>query len=160
MIDMFREISDACALGIPEKHHKVVGVIGAGGIVAGAHLPAYRKAGLSVHAITDIDKDKAASVAKDFDIPHVYATAEELLADPSIEVVDIAVPASEQPALLMAALDAGNTCSLRNLWPRRSRLQKRWLLKPVPLVSRLASINSFGSMKAWPQPTSWSRKGG
>ena len=107
MIDMFREISDACALGIPEKHHKVVGVIGAGGIVAGAHLPAYRKAGLSVHAITDIDEDKAASVAKDFDIPHVYATAEELLADPAIEVVDIAVPASEQPALLMAALDAG-----------------------------------------------------
>ena len=107
MIDMFREISDACALGIPEKHHKVVGVIGAGGIVSGAHLPAYKKAGLAVHAITDIDDAKASAVAKDFDIPHVYSSAEELLQDDAIEVVDIAVPASEQPALLLAALQAG-----------------------------------------------------
>ncbi|MGA1453399.1 MAG: Gfo/Idh/MocA family protein, partial [Pontimonas sp.] len=107
MIDMFREISEACALGIPSQHHKVVGVIGAGGIVSGAHLPAYKKAGLAVHAITDIDDAKATAVAKDFDIPHVYSSAEELLQDDAIEVVDIAVPASEQPALLLAALQAG-----------------------------------------------------
>lgn len=107
MIDLFAEISEACALEIPAHHHKKIGVIGAGGIVQGAHLPAYRKAGLPVHAITDIDKSKAQSLADEFGIPHVYDSAEALLADSEIEVVDIAVPASEQPALLMAALDAG-----------------------------------------------------
>lgn len=107
MIDMFREVSEACRLEIPKHHHKTIGVIGAGGIVAAAHLPAYAKAGLKVSAITDIDMAKAKALADQFGIEKVYASADELLADKSIEVVDIAVPASAQPALLMAALDAG-----------------------------------------------------
>ena len=48
MIDLFSDISAGCELTIPIAHHKGVGVIGAGGIVTGAHLPAYRKAGLPV----------------------------------------------------------------------------------------------------------------
>lgn len=107
MIDIFSEISEACALVIPAHHHKKVGVIGAGGIVQGAHLPAYQKAGLPIRAITDIDQTKAQALADEFGIPHVYPSAEALIADPEIEVVDIAVPASEQPALVLAALDAG-----------------------------------------------------
>lgn len=107
MIDLFRDISEGCRLEIPAHHHKTIGVIGAGGIVLGAHLPAYAKAGLPVHAITDIDRSKAESVAETFGIEVVYDSAEQLLADSNIEVVDIAVPASEQPALLTAALTAG-----------------------------------------------------
>jgi predicted dehydrogenase len=107
MIDLFRDISAACELSIPAHHRKVVGVIGAGGIVSGAHLPAYRKAGLPVRAITDINHDRAQQVAEDFSIPHVYGSVEELLADPEIEVVDIAVPVSQQREILIAALDAG-----------------------------------------------------
>ena len=120
MIDMFREISEACALGIPSQHHKVVGVIGAGGIVSGAHLPAYKKAGLAVHAITDIDDAKATAVAKDFDIPHVYSSAEELLQDDAIEVVDIAVPASWQRCR------QENTYLRKNRLRRPLRLPRRW----------------------------------
>jgi predicted dehydrogenase len=107
MIDVFRDISAACELSIPSHHHKVVGVIGAGGIVSGAHLPAYRKAGLPVHAITDINHDKAQQVAREFSIPQVHSSVDELLADPEIEVVDIAVPVSQQREILIAALDAG-----------------------------------------------------
>jgi predicted dehydrogenase len=107
VIDIFKEISDACALKIPAHHHKKIGVIGAGGIVQGAHLPAYKKAGLPIQGITDSDVPKAHTVAGEFGIPQVYDNAAELLADASLEVVDIAVPASEQPALVMAALDAG-----------------------------------------------------
>ena len=107
MIDLFHDISAACKLSIPAHHHKGVGVIGAGGIVSGAHLPAYSKAGLPVHAITDINHDRAQQVAQEFSIPHVYQSVEELLADPAIEVVDIAVPVSEQREILLAALQAG-----------------------------------------------------
>ena len=38
--------------------------IGAGGIVRDAHLPAYRKAGFPVVAITDLDQSKAEGLAK------------------------------------------------------------------------------------------------
>ena len=107
MIDVFSEISELCRLEIPAHHYKTIGVIGAGGIVSGAHLPAYAKAGLPVHAITDIDRSKAESVAETFGIEVVYDSVDQLLADSSIEVVDIAVPASEQPAILTAALAAG-----------------------------------------------------
>lgn len=107
MIDFLSDISEACRLEIPRHHHKPIGIIGAGGIVSGAHLPAYAKAGLPIHAITDIDRAKADSVAEQFGIRLVYDSAEELLADSEIEVVDIAVPASNQPAILTAALAAG-----------------------------------------------------
>lgn len=107
MIDLFGEISAACKLEIPAHHHRKIGIIGAGGIVEAAHLPAYKKASLPIYAITDINLARAESLAQKFGIPKVFQTAEELLADESIEVVDIAVPASEQPALLMAALEAG-----------------------------------------------------
>lgn len=107
MIDVFSEISAACKLEIPPHHHRKIGIIGAGGIVEAAHLPAYKKAGLPIYAITDINVQRAEALAQKYGIPKVFQTAEELLADESIEVVDIAVPASEQPAILMAALEAG-----------------------------------------------------
>ena len=39
-------------------------LIGAGGIVESAHLPAYQKAGLKVIGITDLDQQKARNIAK------------------------------------------------------------------------------------------------
>lgn len=107
MIDLFSDISSACQLTIPARHHRKIGAIGAGGIVSGAHQVAYAKVGLPIHAITDIDYAKAQSVAEQFGIPTVYGSVDELLADESIEVVDIAVPASAQPEVLTQALRAG-----------------------------------------------------
>ena len=69
--------------------------IGAGGIVRDAHLPAYKKAGFQVVAITDLDRGKAESVAKDFGIPKVLAGVQEAAAYAQGNAVfDIAVPAS------------------------------------------------------------------
>jgi len=107
VIDQLREISDYCRLEIPAAHRRKIGVIGAGGIVAAAHLPAYDLAGLPVHGITDLNLDRARELAEKHRIGRVYESYEQLLADPEIEVVDIAVPASEQPKILLAALAAG-----------------------------------------------------
>jgi predicted dehydrogenase len=69
--------------------------IGAGGIVRDAHLPAYRKAGFRVVAITDLDRSKAESLASVFGIPTVWAGVEDAVAHaPEDAVFDIAVPAS------------------------------------------------------------------
>ncbi|QGW30067.1 gfo/Idh/MocA family oxidoreductase [Phnomibacter ginsenosidimutans] len=73
-------------------------IIGAGGIVNAAHLPAYRLAGFNVQGICDIDVTKAQTTAAAFGIPHVFECPEEMLQQlPTNAVVDIAVPG---PALI------------------------------------------------------------
>ena len=99
MIDQFHEIADAVKLEVKPENKRKIGICGAGGIVDGAHLPAYKKAGLEVVAIFDTDHAKAPDVAKRHGIPTVYKTLAELLADPKVEIVDIAVPAAAQPEI-------------------------------------------------------------
>ena len=106
MIDFFREIAESCRLEIPESNRLPIAIIGAGGIVDGAHLPAYKKAGLEVVGITDVDGAKAQDVATRHGISRVYATIDELLSDPKVKVVDIAVPSVAQPAIFEQVANA------------------------------------------------------
>ena len=107
MIDIFSEVSAFCDLTIPSAHKVPIAIIGAGGIVDGAHLPAYEKAGLEVVGITDVDLAKAADVAARHGIRKVYQSIDELLADPVPVVVDIAVPAAAQPEIFLQVANAG-----------------------------------------------------
>ena len=78
---------------LPERP-RLIFVVGAGGIVETAHLPAYRKAGLPVMGITDLAYERAERLARQFGVPHVYADlAEMVVAAPSDAVWDVAVPA-------------------------------------------------------------------
>lgn len=79
----------------PEEKRPIV-IIGAGGIVNVAHLPAYKLAGFEVVGIFDIDKDKAVQTAKDFGIPAVCDSLSDLvnLAQEKNCVYDMATPAS------------------------------------------------------------------
>ena len=81
-----------------------IGCIGAGMIMAECHLAAYKEAGFTVAAIASRTKAKAESVAMRWGIPKVHNTPEALIVDPSIEVLDIAYPPDQQPALILAAL--------------------------------------------------------
>jgi len=68
-------------------------IIGCGGIVRDAHLPAYRKAGLPVAACTDTDAARARALADDWDIPLVHADIATAVAVHGNTVVyDVAVP--------------------------------------------------------------------
>jgi predicted dehydrogenase len=70
-------------------------VIGAGGIVRDAHLPAYARAGLAVAAVAEIDAGRRAAIAQDFAIPQTHATVAEAVAAHGTAVVyDVAVPPS------------------------------------------------------------------
>lgn len=84
-----------------------IGIVGCGGIVQYAHLPAYREAGLRVLAVHDVDAAKARAVAEEFGIPTVAASVEEVAATPGVAIVDIAVPPWEQPAIVARAAAAG-----------------------------------------------------
>jgi predicted dehydrogenase len=70
-------------------------IIGAGGIVNDAHLPAYRLAGFNVKGIYDLDAEKAGLTARRFSIPETYESLDQLLSQaPAGAVFDIAVPAN------------------------------------------------------------------
>lgn len=78
-------------------------IIGAGGIVRDAHLPAYRKAGFVVNGICDLEEKKAEALVKSFpEIRSVYDSLETfMLAHGNKRVVfDIAVPASQVVEIL------------------------------------------------------------
>ena len=65
-------------------------IIGAGGIVNDAHLPAYRLAGLPVAGVHDLDPERARQVAAKWET-RAFATLEEALAIPDA-VYDLALP--------------------------------------------------------------------
>jgi len=81
-----------------------IGAIGSGFIMRDCHLVAYHNAGYKVVAITSQLLDQAREVAQLRDIAKVYETNEELLADSSIEVLDIAVPPQFQLAVVREAV--------------------------------------------------------
>ncbi len=74
------------------SHPGPVTLIGAGGIVRDAHLPAYKKWGLPVAGIFDVDMARARALADEFSIANVYETLEQALSTGAGGVLDIAVP--------------------------------------------------------------------
>ncbi|WP_027135669.1 Gfo/Idh/MocA family protein [Geminicoccus roseus] len=81
-----------------------IGAIGAGMIMAECHLAAYREAGFTVGAIASRTEANAQKVADRWGIPRVHASPEALIEDPSIQIVDLAFPPDQQPALIRHAL--------------------------------------------------------
>lgn len=85
---------------LPQRLDHGIGIIGAGGIVNYAHLPAYKKAGFKVVGITDRELEKAERTAKEHGIPRVFRSVNELLVDPQVKIVDIAVYPVEQAVIV------------------------------------------------------------
>jgi predicted dehydrogenase len=81
-----------------------IGCIGAGFIMADVHLAAYAQAGFPVVAIASRTPDKAWAVAARWGIPVALDTPEALIEHPSVEILDIAFPPDQQPALIRHAL--------------------------------------------------------
>ena len=76
---------------LPETSMPII-LIGAGGIVGDAHLPAYKKAGFQVLGITNRTKEKAEKLASEFHIPNVFnSIAEAVEAAPANAVYDITI---------------------------------------------------------------------
>ncbi len=98
-------ISDTIAL--PPKSDYGIGMIGCGGIVNYAHLPAYKANGLNVVACYDANLQAAEKTAADHGIPRVATSLADLLADECVQIVDIAVPPWNQRAIAEQVAAAG-----------------------------------------------------
>ena len=92
---------------LPDDKGMGIAIIGAGEIVRSCHLPAYRMAGFTVLGIYDIELEKAQEAAAEHGIPRVYRSIGELLLDPLVQIVDIAVPAKHQLPVVRECAAAG-----------------------------------------------------
>jgi predicted dehydrogenase len=82
----------------PSRPRPIV-IVGTGGIVADAHLPAYRKAGFPVAGLFDLDQARAHDLAGRWGIGTVFGSLEEAVATPGC-VVDVAAPPTAHRAIL------------------------------------------------------------
>lgn len=85
-----------------------IGVIGAGNI-GNVHIQQFSKLGddCQITAITDVYRPLAESRARENNIPHVVATAEELIRHPEVDAVIVGVPNQFHAPLAVQALEAG-----------------------------------------------------
>jgi hypothetical protein len=88
----------------PARRDFRIGAIGAGFIMRDVHLVAYRNAGYPVAAICGATVEEALAAAKLREVPRVYRSYQELLADPSVEIADIAVPPHLQLEIVREAV--------------------------------------------------------
>ena len=121
------EISNlTTSIPLPVKPKKIV-IIGAGGIVNDAHLPAYKKAGFQVLGIFDPQRDKAEKCAKEFNIEKIYSSEEEAFSEKEV-VFDIAVP----PQVLIEVvkkIPEGSICQLQK--PMGNSMQDAKLIREI-----------------------------
>jgi predicted dehydrogenase len=89
---------------MPRNPGVPIGCIGAGFIMDECHLVAYRAAGWQPVAIASRTRSRAADVAARRGIETVYEDYRELLADPRIAVIDIAVPPDAQLEVIREAV--------------------------------------------------------
>lgn len=92
---------------MPRRKNFRIGILGSGFIVDECHLVSYDKAGFEVVAIASRRRENAERVAQRHRIGKVYTGYDELLADPEIDVLDIAVPPNAQLGLILEACERG-----------------------------------------------------
>ena len=88
---------------LPKRRDWRIGCAGAGFIMRDCHLVAYRQSGFNPVAIASRNPATAQAVADRHRIPGVHASIDGLLADPEIEILDIAVPPDAQPGIIRRA---------------------------------------------------------
>ena len=98
--ERYRQAVEASRAPLPKTPRPIV-ILGAGGIVRAAHLPAYAKAGFPVIAVADPVSGKAAELASERGIGHAFNSIEEAVRfAPPDAIFDIAVPATQIMTIL------------------------------------------------------------
>lgn len=84
-----------------------IGIIGCGSIVHHAHLPAYQKAGYQVVACCDLNPDALQQTQSRWGIEKGTTDYRQILEDPEVEIVDIAIHQAERKEIVIEAAQAG-----------------------------------------------------
>jgi predicted dehydrogenase len=132
--------AEAAAPPRPERVRPII-IIGAGGIVRAAHLPAYAKAGFPVAALMDVAPGKAEELARSAGVPKSFTTVSAAAgAAPPNAVFDVAVPASEVLGVL-AQLPDGATVLIQK--PMGETLAEATEIRDLCRQKRLVAAVNF-----------------
>jgi predicted dehydrogenase len=131
-------IAAACDLSVPAAHRRPIGIVGSGAVLDVAHLPVYRSAGIAVPAIWARNPGRAERLAKAHGIDRVHATLDDLLGDPEVAVVDIAVVPEAQVEIALRALDAGKDVMCQKPFALDSRDAERIVRRAAELGRHVA----------------------
>ena len=85
-----------------------VGVIGCGFVGRGAHVPAFSAIeGSELVAVADADPKRLGKAAKKYEVKSSYADYKDLVKDPDVDAVVVALPTPLHAAASLAAIEAG-----------------------------------------------------
>ncbi|ENH96867.1 oxidoreductase domain-containing protein [Gracilibacillus halophilus YIM-C55.5] len=86
-----------------------IGIIGAGGIATGEHIPNYLNCGnkIKIVAIADVVEERVKHVAEEYNIPHYFTDYEDMFQKVEIDAVSVCTPNKFHAPATIAALQAG-----------------------------------------------------
>ena len=100
-------IHSALERKLPPKIDYGIAFIGCGGIVNYGHIPAYKASGFHMIGGYDLKPEAAEITVQEHGLEKVYGSLDEVLLDPMVQIVDIAVVAWEQKNIVAKAVAAG-----------------------------------------------------
>ncbi len=119
--------------------HLRVGVIGTG-FIGPAHIEALRRLGIDVAALAANGAERAAAKAKELRVARAYGSAEELIAQPDLDVIHITTPNYLHYPQAKAALLAGKHVVCEKPLAMNSR-ESAELLKIAADTQRVNAVN-------------------
>ena len=100
-------IQSALEPKLPPKIDYGIAFIGCGGIVNYGHIPSYKTHGFNIIGGYDIDPEAARKTVQEHGLQKVYATLDDVLNDPLVQIVDIATMAWDRRAIVETVSAAG-----------------------------------------------------
>jgi predicted dehydrogenase len=138
--ERYRQAAQSATPPRPKAPRPIV-ILGAGGIVRAAHLPAYIKAGLPVIAVADVAGGKASELASQSGIDHSFdSIADAVRFAPNDAIFDIAVPAS-QIMTILPQLPAGAAVLIQK--PMGDNLEEATLIRDLCRQRGLVAAVNF-----------------
>ncbi len=92
---------------LPPKTNYGIAFVGCGGIVNYGHIPAYKQCRFPIAGCYDINAAAARQTAETHGIPRLYGALTELLTDPAVAIIDIAVLPWVQRDIVRQAVTSG-----------------------------------------------------
>ena len=100
-------VQSALERKLPPKIDYGIAFVGCGGIVNYGHIPAYKASGFHMIGGYDINSEAAERTVQEHGLEKVYESLDDILLDPMVQIVDIAVVAWEQKNIVAKAVAAG-----------------------------------------------------
>jgi predicted dehydrogenase len=125
-----------------------IGIIGAGW-PGERHTDGYKACGAQVVAVSDLNEARREKFAKNHEVPRTYAQYQELLADPEIDAVSIALPTFLHRPATVAALEAGKHVLCEK--PPATTLAEAQQMAEI--ATRKGLLLSYALQRRFQQPT-------